>query len=157
MESQNRAPLQLMALLERNVGLLYSRFSTTFPEDREFWQSLAFEEERHASLVETHFENMAGSEELSNALAGMDIESIASVNKKVEGLIGAVGRIYLLRIEALTVALQIEQAAGESHYQAAATAGGKAVSISVFRDLNLASKDHAKRIMEYIEKIEKRE
>jgi hypothetical protein len=124
--------LRQMTRLERNVGALYARFAALFPQDSAFWAQLALEEERHAVLIETMKEYFMKSRDIMNRLTASGEDTILSVNAKVEKLLENTGAHVGDRHEALVIALQIEQSAGETHFQSAIEAGGGSPSLLVF-------------------------
>ncbi len=149
MEPSGKRLLQQMILLERKVGLLYSKFSDQFPGECRFWKTLASEEANHAAMLETLLEYIIESPELSALLLATKEETVSAINDQLEKIITNVGNITS-REDALLIALQIEQSAGETHYQETAEMENSSVDFSVFQQLNSADRDHAKRISERI-------
>ena len=50
MKSDSKHPLQLLAINEKRVQQLYELYAEKLPEWRDFWSSIAKEEDRHARL-----------------------------------------------------------------------------------------------------------
>ncbi len=136
--------------VEINASNMYALFSRKFPEDKLFWWSLSIEEMNHASLIESEklfYEVNVFPEELFST----NLEELIKINDS----------FYLKMKEfknnptmetAFKIALEIENSAVELDYQklAESTKSGRAVKL--FKDLNRADKDHAKRIMDYMSK-----
>ena len=139
-----------MILLENNIGLLYACFGEQFPEDRPFWKKLAIEESNHASLLFTHLEYILDSKELSEQLLSAKEETLAAINERVEKLIFDLRTLSLSREDAFGVALQLEQSAGEIHFQNTTDKNGAAVPFFIFESLSSADKDHVRKITEYM-------
>jgi hypothetical protein len=142
--------LHKMIRLENNVGMLYACFSRLFPDDREFWKMLSIEEGKHASLLWTHLEYILDSPDLSDALLAAKEESIDAINERIERLIIDVKDQPLSREDAFGMALQLEQSAGESHFQNVKDSTERSVALTVFDNLSSADRDHFRKITEYM-------
>lgn len=142
-----------MILLEKNVGALYSQFGELFPADLPLWKQLAHEEDNHASLIDTLKEYILDSGDLLKKLLVSSEETLSAINAKVEKMLDDPKCYATSREDALSIALQLEQSAGEVHFQCAADDEDVSVPLQIFNQLTSADKDHIKRIQAYMEKI----
>jgi hypothetical protein len=138
--------------LELLVAKLYIKFHALFPPDAGFWWTLAIEEKNHASLLktlqelnETHLEippefYPEGSEVLEESLQQI-AEAIRVIETNPD------------RKLALQLAYDIENAAGELHYDSFAKTASRTPVAKVFRTLNGSDIDHARRIREYMNRL----
>ena len=138
--------------METNIAELYLLFSETIPEDRLFWWKLNLEERNHASLLESeklfYQVNAFPTELFSN-----NLEDIAKFNGS-----------FILKIQqfknkptrenAFKIALEIENSGIELSYQLLSENKKLSKAIKLFNQLNKADKDHAKRIIEYMNKLD---
>ena len=145
--------LRKMILLERNVALLYSHFEQLFNYDALFWKQLVLEEINHASLLESQLEYIADSKEFNNNLLGSTEETIAAINDNLEKILQSLQTGKLTRENALSIALQIEQSAGEVHFQTTSTETISSIPVSIFQSLVDADKNHAERIYGYLNQV----
>lgn len=149
--------IRKMIALEKNVGLLYTYFQDKFPEDKEFWKKLAAEEIKHATLIETHADFILDSKEAFSNLFESSEESLERIYSKVTQIIENLDQYTKSREDAFLVALQLEQSAGELHYQniVKETENGDEapLPLTVFNLLANYDKDHSERILKYLEKI----
>lgn len=138
--------------LELLVAELYIRLHALFPSDAGFWWTLAIEEKNHAALLKTlqemkdsHLEIPAdfyleGSEVLEESMRKIS-EAMREIEKNPD------------RNLALRTAYDIENSAGEIHYDSFAKTGSKSPVAKVFRSLNGSDIDHARRIREYMDTL----
>jgi hypothetical protein len=138
--------------LELLVAEFYIRLHELFPLDAGFWWTLAIEEKNHAALLKTlremqdsHLEIPAdfypeGSEVLEESMRKIS-EAMREIEKKPD------------RNLALRMAYDIENSAGEIHYDSFAKTESKSPVAGVFRTLNGSDIDHARRIREYMDRL----
>ena len=140
--------------LENSVGRLYAQFALSFPEDHAFWELLAAEEANHACILEALTEFDANAGELSRFFPEPVKDSILAVNKKLEGLLRNISHTRISREEALNIGIQIEESAGETHFQNMSIADTPSRIVATFQLLVSADKDHAERLKNYLRQIE---
>jgi rubrerythrin len=155
MSRLNANIVRSMILLERKVGLLYSLFEKKYPQDCAFWKQLVVEEVNHAGLLETLLEYIIDSKDIHKILLEVDEDSVLAINDKLENIIATFNDTAFSRENALLVALQIEQSAGEAHFQRVSAATDASVPVSIFQSLVGDDRDHANRINKYIHDLEK--
>jgi uncharacterized membrane protein YhiD involved in acid resistance len=135
--------------LELNVSKLYLVFSRICTEDADFWWQLSIEETNHAALLENVRETtfkidlFADSQEEHKRLAEAN-EKIASMIKKFE-------QTPATREQAFNTALELENSAGEIHFQHFIEKREKTSTERVFETLNQEDSDHAERIRSYMD------
>ena len=132
--------------LELNVAELYLLFSQTFPEDRQFWWKLSWEENNHASLIESE-KMFYKVNAFPDELFSVDIEELVKINDSFI-LIMEHFKSNPIKETAFKIALELENSAIELHYQMLAESTTNSRAINLFKELNGLDKDHAKRIKE---------
>ncbi len=135
--------------LEMNVAELYQLFHELFPEDAQFWKQLSSEEEHHATLLRT-VKLMEASDLLFSleALPG-GWEELNKTNQKIGQAIEDF-RQNPDRHQAFHLAFELENSAGELHYNIFMKSKYNKRGAAVFRDLNGDDMDHASRIEKYM-------
>ena len=146
----NNELLQLIdeaTVLEMIIGKLYSLFSRRCNEDKEFWSQLEIEEYNHAAILKAAKEFVAYSK-FPLELIPKTTEQISQSIKQTE--------IYFQQFEenpdrftAFSMAFELENSAGELHYQKFMKSGNTDNLTQTFQRLNRADNDHSKRILEY--------
>ncbi|MEN8226613.1 MAG: rubrerythrin family protein [Bacteroidota bacterium] len=135
--------------LELNVSDLYFLFYKLFPDDSEFWWKLAMEEQNHAALLKT-VKQMSRSElQLPKEIVPSGRNELATSNKKLLQALEDFEN-YPDRTKAFQFALEIENSAGELHYQSFMKYGTESRLLNVFRKLNGDDINHADRIRQYM-------
>ena len=114
--------------LELSLAKLYSLFHDSFFEDEDFWWELTMEEQGHASLLQQEKKQPQPLEFFPDNLLSTDLQSLI----------------------ALQVALDLELAAGESHFQQFLDSPTNSFSANIFKQLNQEDCDHAERIRSYM-------
>jgi len=137
--------------LELNVSRLYALFQEQFPEDAEFWQALSLEEENHALLLQIGRKHFAPQGIFPRELLPDSVQPLINQNRELEQLIGDFEILPPRREEAFRLAIALEEAAGELHYQRAMAGGAHNDALKVFQTLNNDDRDHADRIRRYME------
>lgn len=141
--------------LELNVADLYGVFHTAFPQHAEFWWKILLEERNHAALIRSAKEQFAPVGKFPTDLITSQLSELTAVNSKLESLVEKYKHAAPSESEAFSVALLLEQSAGEVHYQKfmeADTDEGQGNSLSkIFQQLNVHDKDHAQRISHYMD------
>jgi len=141
--------------LELNVADLYAVFHNAFPKHADFWWKLRLEERNHAALIRSAQEQFDPVGKFPVDLISSQLSEITEVNRKLSLLIDKYGEEAPSEAEAFSVALLLEQSAGEVHYQkfmdADAEQGSGCRLCAVFQQLNERDKDHAKRIQDQMD------
>jgi len=138
-------------LLEKNVARLYTLFKEAFPEDADFWDQLADEERNHAALIRTVKDFFLTMGLIPSGLFTVPLQDLKLSNAKVGALVERYRKAPPSRQEAFLAAIDIEETAGEIHYQKYMSGESNARIDDVFKELNEADKDHAARIRSYME------
>ncbi len=133
--------------LEEKVGALYRLFAGLFPEDRGFWNSLADEEARHASIITRAGESLI--EEGNFPLAALDpnLENIKSKIAEVTDTIAQFKRAPPTRVDALIRALEIEVGSSEFFFQFALDLPFKSPAHEMLRTMTSENKNHITKIL----------
>jgi hypothetical protein len=136
--------------LELNVADLYAVFHHSFPKHADFWWKLRLEERNHAALIRSAQEQFDPVGKFPVDLISSQLNEITGVNQKLSQLIDKYREQAPSESEAFSVALLLEQSAGEVHYQkfmdADAEQGSGCRICAIFQRLNEHDKDHAERI-----------
>ena len=138
--------------LENNASRLYMVFHKAFAEDEEFWWKLAQEEKNHASLLRSGAEYYLPLGKFPDELLPDDFEQLSQANKMIIGIIERCITSVPSREEAFDLALRVENAAGELHFQKSMEMKTDSKILEVFQKLNEDDKDHARRITAYMQK-----
>ncbi len=138
--------------LEQNIARLYIIFRDANPADYQFWDDLVHEEENHALLIDGIKDFVDDSPSLRQ-ITPASLEEIQKSNNYVKTLIIKYRAAPPERKKALDVAAEIEQSAGELHYQKAMEMPSDSKMLTVFQNLNGEDLDHLKRIKEYASQI----
>lgn len=137
--------------LELQVANLYLLYKNMFPEDADFWGKLMLEEVNHASILRSLKECFAPVDLWTQGLLAPVLVDLQTVNGKLTGLLGKCREGKPPRAEAFWVALELEQSAGELHFQEfMETVEPFSELDKVFKRLNGDDRDHAKRIRLYM-------
>jgi len=133
--------------LELNMSKLYSLFSEYIDEDRAFWYRIAIEEKNHAALLRTGKDFVR----LNKFPSGLLPENPEMLKRSVQKVRDAIDTFISNpnRILAFNLALEIENSAGEIHFQHFMEKDATDNLRDIFQKLNQADKDHAQRIHNY--------
>ena len=138
--------------LELNVAELYKIFNQAFKKDAVFWFELFIEEENHASL----FKDMEKIDilpiEFFMEILSPLLEELKEKNKNIASFIAEYKLNPPSRETAFNVALEIEQSAGEIHFQKFMEKESKSPIVQLFQRLNEDDKNHIARLRNYMEK-----
>ena len=85
-------------------------------------------------------------------LLSTDLQSLIDTNRKISELITQYSDTPPSKNEALQIALDLELAAGESHFQQFLDSPTNSLSSNIFKQLNQEDCDHAERIRNYMKK-----
>ena len=136
--------------LEYHVSELYNLFSNSFEPDRYFWWQLAIEEKNHASLLKSGKELYKFNEiplEIFPEKINQLKESINKVSMHIKSFSSEWSRK-----KAFDVGIELENSAGELHYQNFMNSKIDSEIAEIFHKLNRNDYDHARRITEYKQK-----
>lgn len=136
--------------LELNVAALYTIFRKAFPGDSAFWSKLALEEEHHASLIRGARDALLSGREFPHELLAPKVDMLLETNSKLLSLLGEYSKNPPSREIAFNVAFNLEESAGEVHFQRAMEQLPTSTIMEVFQLLNKDDKDHARRIRAYM-------
>jgi hypothetical protein len=140
--------------LELNMAKLYRIFAEHFDEDKVFWSRLESEEQNHAALLRTGSDfariNRLPEKIFPEQTESLD-ESIRFVQKCIVDFIAEPQRQL-----AFKMAIELEESAGEAHFQKFMESTARESLTAIFQKLNQADKDHAIRIQNYWENIDRR-
>jgi hypothetical protein len=136
--------------LELHVADLYYLFHDLFLEDAAFWWGLALEEKGHAALIRSGKENFEPFGKFPHDLLGPVLKELIDTNNILDSLIKKYEETSLSREEAFNIAFEIENSAGELHFQKFMKKTVGSNIDKIFRQLNKDDLDHAKRISSYM-------
>ena len=138
--------------LELNVASLYTIFSNTHREHADLWSQLSLEEEGHAALIKNAAERCDLSASLSNEAVSASLKKLERCNHHIAEL------IKQFRVEppspedAFNIALELEQTAGEIHYQEFMDIGDGSILDKVFQKLDQEDEAHSAQLRAYMAK-----
>ncbi|NTV91910.1 MAG: rubrerythrin family protein [Chlorobiaceae bacterium] len=136
--------------LELNLAKLYTVFNDQFPEDEDFWFQLAMEERGHAALLQQEKKQPHPVDFFPENLLAEDLQSLIDANARILGYITAFAENMPSRKTAFSTALELENSAGEAHFQHFLDSPNHSLSATIFKQLNMEDRDHAERIEEYM-------
>ena len=135
--------------LELNVADLYLLFHHQLKEDSAFWWELAIEEENHAALLKTVKQMKDDSLEIPDEMLPDNTADLIQSNREIKLAIAKFSE-HIDRKAAFNYAYQLENAAGEWHFNAFMKDRTESEMANVFRKLNGADLHHAERIRAYM-------
>jgi len=138
--------------VELNVADLYLLFHSLFPQDAKFWWQLILEEKNHAALIKSIKKTSEQLGGLPNSLFASSLKDLKDINSKIISIIKKYKFKAPSRDEAFNIAFELEESAGELHYQEFMVEKNSMEIDSIFKKLNANDKDHAKRIRSYMER-----
>ncbi len=147
-----RALIEESIQVELNTAKLYWIFNRSYPEDSSLWWVLSEEEKNHASILRSGLEIFLPAGIFPEELVCPSLEEIHNANERLVGLIQKYEIAPPARQETFQIALDIEQAVGEAHFQQFMEKEPVTSVIRIFQRLNQEEKDHAERIRTYRQK-----
>jgi hypothetical protein len=151
MEQSTNSLIDEAVKLELNMAKLYSIFSEYIDEDRSFWNRLELEEKNHAALLRTAKEFVSFNRFPKNLIPD-DLEVLVQSNNKareaMDEFIASPGRN-----KAFSLAIELEESAGEIHFQYFMEKEANDNIVKIFQRLNLEDKNHAERIILYWKEV----
>jgi len=136
--------------IELNVSEIYFLFHTLFTDDSTFWSELALEEQHHATLIRSGIELFEPVGAFPHKMLSCDLPLLKETNVKLNSIFEQLKKINPSREEAFNTALDIENSAGELHFQNFQSKTSLSSFEKTFRQLNENDKDHAERILAYM-------
>jgi len=136
--------------LELNASRLYTLFHETFPEHAGLWWGLVVEEKNHAALLRSIKECFAPAEIFPAELLASSLQVIQKNNAELLRLIKQFEKVPPTVEESFRVALELEQSAGEAHYQQFMGRQVESRIDLIFQKLNKEDKNHAERLLAYM-------
>ena len=134
--------------LEMSVAALYHLFSNIFLEDQEFWTQLCLEEKHHASIIQSQ-RKYFNQDLFPRKILCQNINELETMNNYLEKLIQQYKLKPPTRQEAFEISKEIEESAGEKHYQEGMEDRDPDPALKFFQELNLYDLDHVQRIEIY--------
>jgi hypothetical protein len=107
--------LDLLRDHEKAIGRLYAAYARRFPSDREFWLGLSREEEQHANWVQS-LQSRIEDDPASLVVDRFPAATIELSLAYIDRLIDASDASSLTRVNALSIAVDIERALLEHRY-----------------------------------------
>lgn len=135
--------------VELNVAELYIQFHRLFPMDASFWWKLAIEEKNHAALLKTLQQMNDAHVEIPDEFYPAGTEALKESNQKISIAIREFEK-KPDRNRAFQTAFEIENSAGEVHYESFAKSLNNSPVASIFKELNGGDISHAERIRDYM-------
>ena len=136
--------------LELNMADLYQQFALWFPEDNPFWMTLAMEEKNHAAMLRSGKEGFLDQGIFPEDLLA-PLPNLQKVNQKISEFIQQGKLRKPSREQVFSTAYRLELSAGEYHVQLFANKAFHTDMEMVFKQLIGDDKDHAERILKYME------
>lgn len=131
--------------LELNVSRLYIKYSSLNDIDYTFWYALALEEGNHASILKNILQSI-GMIKYEFSIGETELNELKETNAFIRQYIAMEN---VTREEALSVALSLEESAGEIHYQQLIDEDIDDRIMEIFIKLNKEDGHHVERIREY--------
>jgi hypothetical protein len=136
--------------LELNVSDLYQLFYSKFPEDSEFWWQISLEEINHAALIRSINDLFLPDNILPQGVIQTQSSELHQVNRSIRDRISNYKLNSPSRFEAFSYAYEIENSAGELHYELFMNENPVSNVEKIFQRLNGEDKNHALRIDNYM-------
>ncbi|MFC2022573.1 hypothetical protein ACFLTL_00205 [Chloroflexota bacterium] len=136
--------LDMLAANEVSIGQLYNEYANMFPEYSDFWDKLAKEEYNHARwLTEVSRKAVEGSLHIDERR--FTKEAVESYRKYLQGECEKARREGISLLQALSIALNIEESLIESKYFEVLEADPTELR-RILSDLEIATKEHMRRV-----------
>lgn len=143
--------METLINIEQNMAKLYRAFSGAYPEDADFWNGLAKEEDSHARLLQSNQELILKTPELHKLLFSSSLESLNSVNYRIGKILDNIDNGQPpSHLDCFVIALQLEQSAGDSHLQHVMNSKERCRAIEVLQILSEGDHDHCVKIGDYM-------
>jgi len=136
--------------LETNISDLYAIFSNAHKEHTEFWSQLSREEKGHALLIKNATARCDLGELLSNVVIPENLTRLERCNHHIKALLKQFQESPPSPEDAFNIALELEQSAGEIHYQKFMNTGDDSSLDKVFQKLDQEDKAHSEQLHAYM-------
>jgi len=136
--------------LETNISDLYAIFSNAHKEHTELWSQLSREEKGHALLIRNATARCDLSELLSNGVISENLTKLERCNHHIKALLKQFQENPPSPEDAFNIALELEQSAGEIHYQKFLNTGDDSILDKVFQKLDQEDKAHSAQLNAYM-------
>lgn len=136
--------------LELNVSDLYQLFYVKFPEDSEFWWQLSLEEVNHAALIRSINDIFLPEKILPHGVIQTQNSELHQINSSIRERILHFKANTPSRYAAFIYAYELENSAGEAHYELFMNEIPGSNVEKIFQKLNGDDKNHAARIDHYM-------
>lgn len=130
------------------ISDLYLHFHRLFPEDRDFWWTMALEEKNHASILINIITLSKIVKKVPKSIIPRDPLSFKQEKERVAELVHTLDP-NLTREKAFQMAYDTEISSGEEHYRLFVNNHSEQDVFKVFQQLSKQDNDHAARILEY--------
>ena len=138
--------------LELKVAEIYNFFHETFSEDRDIWWELHIEEKNHAALIKSIKDVFVPLGKYPSEFLSISLNDLRESNKELYSIINKYKKARISREDAFNIALQLENLAGEKHYQKFMEKKTSSKLDELFQKLNCEGKNHANRLKSYMKK-----
>ena len=136
--------------LETNIATLYTIFSNAHKQHAELWSQLSQEETGHAELIRNTVARSDLNELLNNDTLSESLVRLEHCNHHIQASIKQFAEAPPSPNDAFTIALELEQSAGEIHYQQFMDIGDGSVLDRVFQKLDQEDKAHSAQLRAYM-------
>lgn len=136
--------------LELNVAQLYTLFHAALPEHADFWWKMVIEEKNHAALIKSVRDSFVPAGVIPSELLASSLQDLIATNDNLAGLLERFGNTSPSAAEAFGTAVELEESAGEAHYQMFMDKKLGSRIDAVFQKLNNEDMNHAERLVNYI-------
>ncbi len=136
--------------LELAVADLYLLFHKIYPEDSDFWWKMSIEEKGHAALLRSGRDSFMPLQKFPEELVTTSLNKLKNSLRLITEKTNEIKENPTPRKETFYLAVEIEESAGEHHYQEFMADSQNEVINNVFQKLNGADKDHRDRILSYM-------
>jgi len=138
--------------LELKVAEIYNFFHETFLEDKDFWWGLCQEERNHAALIKSAKDVFLPLGKYPSVFLSISLDDLRESNKELYNILDKYKKARISRKDAFKIALQLENLAGEKHYQKFMAKKTSSKLDELFQKLNCEGKNHANRLKSYMKK-----
>jgi len=139
--------------LELNAAEIYAFFAETVSEDADFWAGLSWEERNHASILETAQNILMPVDAFPGEILPKFIQSLIETNLWLKSLRNDLAQNPPDRNKAFTIALKIENSAGEQHFQKVMASPSDSKMVQVLQKLCKDDINHHVRIKKYMHEV----
>ena len=140
--------VQTLIDLKQKISELYLEFSNKFKEDRDFWRRLSFEENEHASILESGLMAFLPLNAFPTELIppdSVDLEGMQTLLIEIFDRLETFDHLVVLQ-----TALEIENSPLESFFQATLQKEVASNNLKYFQIFSPAKNDHITRIENYL-------